>query len=63
MDFFMRKNCSNTNDLRVVNSVSNEMWLSQRVVGAESSFSIPMSLVGVCFQQYVASVDVVIFHI
>ena len=47
MDFFMRKYCFCTNDIRSVNSVSEETWLSQGVVRAESLFPIPVSFVGV----------------
>ena len=47
VDFFIRKNCSSTNDLRAVNSVSNGTWLLQGVVGTETLFSIPMTLDGV----------------
>ena len=47
IDFFIRKNCSTTNDLRAANSVFNGTGLSQGVVGVESLFFTPISLDGV----------------
>ena len=74
IDFFIRKNCSITNDLRAANSVSNGSWLSLEVVGDESLFFVPISLNGVLKvtvirmssssnSNNVASGDVIVFHI